>query len=491
MLMKKIIYIVICSLVLIACSEDDSPGSGSGSVKESILLKVDSKIVIEQKSSSTLIDFVASGEWTANIDTNAESWCHIDRNSGGRGYNTITLTVLENDTYDERNVSLTIKCGNAKKILTITQKQKDGLIVTSNRVELGAEGGNFVIEVQSNVSVTYEIDEYAKDWITIGGSRALTSNMLTFNAKANESQSRRQGNIILRSSAGITENVTVYQEGESPCLVLTCDDSLMVDSDGGVMKIELRSNVEYELILPDVDWIDEAQTRSVSTYTHYLYIAPNVEYSSRQATLIVRSKDATLSDTLHIIQMQCDAIMLAKSNYNVGSEESDLYLQVCSNVNFVTDISVDWISRIDDNSTRSLVEDKVCFKVKKNPTEEDRVGTISFSYEDISQKVTICQDGRTDKLKIVLTHSEKIFSPLEFQGDLVSGNVDWGDGSMGGLEDMHTFEEKGEYNSTFEVVGVDMFQIKKLNTISSITIYYNQGKDGVIEDFDIENKDWD
>ena len=82
--------------------------------------------VVEQKGGTISVSFTTNAAWTANVGTST-SWLKVSPTSGATGSHTLTITTEENNTYDERNATLTIKAGNASQNLTITQKQKDGL----------------------------------------------------------------------------------------------------------------------------------------------------------------------------------------------------------------------------------------------------------------------------------------------------------------------------------------------------------------------------
>ncbi len=68
---------------------------------------------------------------------------------------------------------LPLPVGGQKQTITVNQKQKDALTVTSNKIEMKADGGDTSIEVKANVNYTYEIDEAAKSWISEVKSRGL------------------------------------------------------------------------------------------------------------------------------------------------------------------------------------------------------------------------------------------------------------------------------------------------------------------------------
>ena len=348
--------------------------------------------VVEQKGGTASVSFTSNAAWTASVGAST-SWLKVAPTSGAAGSHTLTITTEENNTYDERNATLTIKAGNASQNVTITQKQKDGLTVTSNKVEVGADGGDFSIEAKANVSVSYEIEESAKDWISASESRGLTTKTLHFTAKANDKVERRQGNIIVKGGDGLTETVTVYQEGEKPTLVITSDD-IIVGSDGETIKIELKSNVEYTMVLPEVDWINKEESRAISAYTHYLTIVPNEAYEQRSAVVYFQNGAEGLKDSINITQLQKDAIIVAKNEYEVAPEGGKLKFTISTNVDFEVSTSVDWIKQ--NTTSRNLVEKELSFEIEENEDKNSREGEIYITFGNLKQTIKVIQKGAVD-----------------------------------------------------------------------------------------------
>ena len=81
---------------------------------------------------------------------------------------------------------------------------------------------------------------------------------------------------------------------------------------GETIKVELRSNCEYGITMPDVSWIKEAtMSRGMSSHTIYYTISPNEANESRRAKIIFYNKDNTsIADTLTVIQAQKDAVVI-------------------------------------------------------------------------------------------------------------------------------------------------------------------------------------
>lgn len=300
--------------------------------------------VAPQEGGSATVTFTSTEAWTIDVtEGRAVSWCSVTPTSGSKGNNTLTVKTTANDTYDERNAKVTIKAGATTQSFVVTQKQKDGVTVTSNKVEVSAEGGDIAIEVKANVKFEYQIEEAAQSWITSDGSRALTASTLKFKVAENDKTSKREAKITIHSGE-LKETVTIYQEGSKPTLVLT-QNEYTVASEGETIKVELKSNVDYEVQLPDVDWVKESSSRAMSAATHYFEVAPNGEYDARKAEILFVNKENGISEKVMINQAQKDAIIVAKNEYTIKATGGDLKLEVNTNVDFKVETSVDWIKQ--------------------------------------------------------------------------------------------------------------------------------------------------
>ena len=263
----------------------------------------------------------------------------------------------------------------------------------------------FTIEAKANVAVTYEIEESAKEWIVAGESRALTTKTLKFNAKANEKDEPRQGIITLKGGDGLTETVTIYQEGEKPALVITSND-VIVGSEGETIKIELKSNVDYTMVLPNVDWISQAESRTISAYTHYLTIAPNESYDQRDAMVYVNNETEGLKDSISITQLQLDAIIVAKNEYEIDSEGGQLEFKVSSNVDFKISTSANWIRQ--NTGSRGPLGTLTKQKVRSIAQQH---GIVTAHKQD-SQDICFVPDGKyADFIK---QYTGKTYPPGDF-----------------------------------------------------------------------------
>ena len=357
----------------------------------------------ESPSITLALTFTTTSDWTASVDGAASGWLSVSPASGEAGTHTLSLVTTANDSYDERNASVTITSGSVKKTITVTQKQKDALILTSNKVELEAEGGDFSIELQANVEVTYEIESGAQTWLTpVARSRGLTSSVLAFHAEANEEAEARQAVIKLAGGNGLTEEVTVYQIGTGPALVLS-QSEYIVSSAGETIQVELRSNTAYEIEMPGVDWLRKNSSRSLSTYTHYFIVDPNETYDARSAVIRFIDRENGIEQTVTVTQMQRDAIVVAQNVYQIGVEGGALDFAVQANVDFTVSTNADWITQVE---ARGLTERMLCFEVTPNEGEEMREAVITLESGSVKQTIKVQQFGKMEEPFIDLSLQE-------------------------------------------------------------------------------------
>ena len=413
----KYFFILYSILLVSGCTSSETFGKPEDNDKECKVEFTSAVPVFDNISSIKEVEIVATGKWTAESD---QPWCSITPKSGSKGYHTLEILVEKNETEFERNASISVETKDMKDKMTISQKERDAFLLSSSKAEISSEKQSVRVEVKTNIGYTYAIDDKARSWITDSKSRSLSSHSLEFFVAKNESNSARQGNIIFESGQH-KEVFTIYQQpGHEDQLVLS-EKEFVVSSKQNDIKIELQSNTDYKMLLPEVDWIHEQPTRAMSSYTHYLTISENESAEERTADILFLYGEKT--ESVHVYQKSKDAIIVAKKFYTINVEGGDLYFSVASNVSFETTCNVNWIKAV--NPSRDINLKEMHFEVQANPFDEKRQGEILFKSENEEQKVVILQNGRaTDGLSIL--NSLKAFDWKSGCQDLyIEANSDW------------------------------------------------------------------
>lgn len=398
-LLGLVLITMLVSINFAACSDGNEQDDLSPDKNPTIT--IDSSIITNglafaAEGSIKSVSFTTNTDWTLNIasTTGGSTWCMASVTSGKKGEASVEFTTLDNSDYDDRSVSVTIKAGTASQTFTITQKCKEAILLTADKFEIVQEGGSITVEVKSNIDYQMEISESAKSWITETTTRALTTHNHTFSVAANEEYEKREGEIFFKKGEHI-ETVRVYQAGGA-VIVLT-KEKYEVSDKGETITVEIKSNVEYGIKMPQVDWIyDEASARGASSHTLKYVINPNETYDSRSAQIIYFDKNNTASaDTLTIIQVQKDAIVIANNEYTIDAKEQTIEVELSSNIDYtisIADDGKDWISRVEN--TRSLTTKKIKFNIAENTSDDSRTSHITFaSGNGVSQNIEIIQQG--------------------------------------------------------------------------------------------------
>ena len=412
--------LVFCFLLLAACSDENKESSSPTPEPDEPSIVIpdteDTAPVLEQQGGTATVSFTAAADWTAEATavTRALDWVSVQPTSGTAGDVTLTITTQPNDTYDERNAAIVLTCAGERTTFTVSQKQKDALLLSSDKVELDAVGGDFTLTLQANVQVTYEI-EPGTDWLkpADAATKGLTDLSFAFHADENTDDDPRQA-VITLSGNGLTETVTVFQAGTAPVLVVG-QQEYIVGSAGETIAVELQSNTAYKVQLPAVDWIAEVDTRSVSAYTLYYAIAPNDTYDARSAEIIFTTADGTLSDTVWITQVQQDAILLAQREYAFPADGGTLRFSVQANVQPEVVCEADWLHPVE---TRGLKEHAFAYTVDENTGYDARRADLIVRNAD--------NPALADTLTVVQAYREAlIVAQREYDISAAGGTLDF------------------------------------------------------------------
>lgn len=410
-----------------ACSSDD-PLVPSITVPTGSENYFGKNIDFQTTASSKDITFNSNMDWNIEVPQNID-WCKVSPTSGNAGTQNVTISVSDNETYDDRSAVLRFCVGDSTKTIIVNQKQLDALTLTADKFEIPQEGGNIDVEVKSNIDFTYVIPEEFASWIHASsrGSRALTSHHLSFSISASEEYEKREGQIIIKS--GNKEEVVKIYQGGGGLLTLTSND-ISVGSEGGTAEIVVNSNFDFDIEMPNVDWlkkVDASMTRAISSHVVKFMVAENKGYDERSASVKIFDKNSNLSETVKITQSQLNAILVdGEKNYSFDEEGGDFTVTLNSNVKYDIAIDGDWIKESSTAAqTRALSKSSHTFNVGKLTSNDERTGTITFKNETTNTKevITIVQKPSLFFASSAIEMAEGSSEKLKYTNNLADKNV--------------------------------------------------------------------
>lgn len=490
--MKKF-ALLLFSIMLVAMTacRDDNPSTGNdhkNPTYKGLNLFPSVLSAIADGQNETSVKIQSEKSWTATVD---KDWCSVVPSSGSAGETQVTISVKANDTYEERNTSITFTSNGITKTVTLTQKQQNAILLSSSKVEVSAEGGSFALEAKANVTftVTYESEG---DWLHESSkSRGLTASEISYTVDPNPSADSRVGKIHFKSET-LSETVEVYQSGSEPELVLT-QSEYVIPAEGDTLTVELATNSRYSYKMPDVDWIVEPESRSLSTYTHRFIVKENTEDEQREAQIVFINENSGDEYSVKVTQLPLAALVLAKNEYRFDSKEQEWELQLLASVAFDAVSDAEWLNVVESDG-RSLDPKRILLNLQRNVSAEARHATLTVSGDDGTvQSIKVTQTGEHDLMRLTLIHEEASLLLPCWAGQNVFGSVNWGDDTVQELMEglFHDYKTSGTHTMTVDLYNAETITIEKIGSISAITIYTNQGKKGSVEDMDVNFKEWD
>ncbi len=369
--MKNKLFYFLAALMMLsfsACSSDD-PLVPSITVPTGTENYFGKNIDFDTSSGEKSITFNANMDWKIEIPQNIE-WCKVSPQSGSAGTQNVKISVSDNDTYDDRSAVLRFSVGDSVKTIIVNQKQLDALTLTADKFEVPQEGGTIDVEVKSNIDFSYSIPEEFKSWIHVassrGGTRALTSRHLTFTVDASEEYEKREGQIIIKGN-NKEEVINVYQGGGG-ILTLTPND-ISVGNEGGVAEIVVNSNFDFDVEMPDVDWlqkVDASMTRAISSHVVKFNVAENKTQEERSAVVRIFDKNSNLSENVKITQAKGIAIKFASSSIELMEESSEKldYINNLENKNVTFKSSNPEVATVsEDGTVKALARGKTTITI--------------------------------------------------------------------------------------------------------------------------------
>lgn len=209
------------------------------------------------ESGSQDVSIATDGNWQATASTD---WISVSSLSG-TGNATLSISVTENETNEERNGTVTISMGDATAIIAVVQKGKY-FKINNNLLDFTSKGGNLNVSLTTNAAWTARIGDNA-DWLTVSPSQGSANTEVVITAKDNPSVNDRSANVYF-DALGRNVNILVTQKAR----YLTIDtNELLFYSKGGTSNtITVKTDGEYSIKSND-NWLSIQQAGSTFTVT--------------------------------------------------------------------------------------------------------------------------------------------------------------------------------------------------------------------------------
>ncbi|MDD4777222.1 MAG: M60 family metallopeptidase [Fermentimonas sp.] len=191
------------------------------------------------------------------------------------------------------------------------------LTIKPDKVNLTADASEAVINISTNaLSWDASVSPSSAGWITIQKSK----NSIGVSVSENSDDDSRAGEITVKAG-DLTEVVEVVQMGQTPT-ILVSSNIFTVSADGDVFTLEITSNIEYEIVIPEEadSWIKLSESLRASGMVKNEFefdVSWNTTETERKAEVIIRQVNGSVSEKIIVVQK-------AQEGYSGGSADDIL-----------------------------------------------------------------------------------------------------------------------------------------------------------------------
>ena len=360
--------------------------------------------VVEAAGGEVEVKVTTNLEYTVEIPAEAKAWLSVADTRAVRE-ETLTFTVAENASFDERSATVELKGADGKVLQSIVFKQKGEEKVFDTDGEgnyvVEAVGGEVAVKVTTNLEYTVEIPAEAKAWLSVADTRAVREETLTFTVAKNETFDERSATVELKGADGkVLQSISFKQKGEEKVFDTDGEGNYVVEAVGGEVEVKVTTNLEYTVEIPAEAkaWLSVADTRAViREETLTFTVAKNETFDERSATVELKGADGKVLQSISFKQKGEESVFDTdgEGNYVVEAAGGEVKVKVTTNLEYTVEISAEakaWLSVAD---TRAVREETLTFTVAENASFDERSATVELKGADgkVLQSIVFKQKG--------------------------------------------------------------------------------------------------
>lgn len=173
--------------------------------------------------------------------------------------------------------------------------------LSQSSLNFSNHGGTQTITFSINKNWTASVS--GGTWCTINPANGSSdTKSITVNVSSNDTYDERSATITINVD-GLQKDITVLQSERK--VIKLSNKTASLTSDSQILEVELNTNVDYEVVIPEnaKSWISNTTTKALRTEKLLLNIANN-NGETRSTEIYVINKITNLNDTLTITQFK-------------------------------------------------------------------------------------------------------------------------------------------------------------------------------------------
>lgn len=198
------------SVSFTSCSDDDDNGGPNWAQATDLVVNKDAVALAGTAPATLIVKSPSAPE--VSSDANWLTVGDVAHRAGSKSLYEIELIAEPNPAYEARTATVTVKCGNQSKTVSVTQYQSEtvNILTVNPGNELDANGGILKIAFEATAEVNIDYPE----WMTRMEPRSIDEGSVEFSYSANMGSEARGGDIVISlvKDASVSAVVAVTQD---------------------------------------------------------------------------------------------------------------------------------------------------------------------------------------------------------------------------------------------------------------------------------------
>lgn len=197
------------------------------------------------------------------------------------------------------------------------------LEISDTSYTFDATGGTFETSI---ISSSEWNAQSTADWLSIDPKKGYQQGETTIRITATTNgTSVREAVVSISNEDGITKEIQLRQVGDEPYLIVTPDQEIVFESNGGSQYLNIESNIKWEATC-NVEWISINQAYQDDKLGVNIIASANEEFAERSATVSISGegvetknisiKQKTYENVITYTTSDNDKISISSSNFD-------------------------------------------------------------------------------------------------------------------------------------------------------------------------------
>jgi hypothetical protein len=342
---------------------------------------------INAQGGSVEIVLKSNGDWT--INPTAE-WIVVSPMSG-KGDATLTLTVEANTTGEDRSTQIKATTKDNTATLVVTQGAQSPqpqyyLNVSPKNYRCGGAGGEFTVEVSSNLDWTVTAPQWITCSVTEGSNDATVT--LTVSPIEDEKIEMREAEVIFESSLA-SDKVHVVQTVDPIMGIEIMPKNLEFVCTGETKIIAVFTEDAWTASM-DVDWVTLSQTEGQGDAEIRVTLGENPGYEQRQTTVLF----TTAGGAQAMLGIRQEAspnphfLEVSPLEFQFEKEGGECEISVNCDTGWEFDMACDWLSLSQQSGIGNAT---VVLTVQPNLLTEPRTNAFFIKSGNLYYELSVTQ----------------------------------------------------------------------------------------------------